>query len=195
MMALVTGGASSGKSAFAEQLAVALGGDLVYLATMRPFGEEGSRRVERHRAQRAGKGFATVECYGGLEGTLSTGCFDGATVLLEDLGNLVANGLFGGDGPIGGASSACDGLAQLAHRAANLIVVSNEVGCDGYTYGHETLFYQKELGRVACEAAAMSDVVVECVVGVPTAIKVPASCGSLAGFAWNRTVAECGDRP
>ena len=61
MMAFVTGGASCGKSAYAEQLCTNLGGNLVYLAAMRPFGEEGERRVRKHRAQRAGKGFTTVE--------------------------------------------------------------------------------------------------------------------------------------
>ena len=67
MMILVTGGASSGKSAYAEQLACSLPGSRYYLAAMKPFGEEGARRIARHRALRAGKGFVTVECYEGLE--------------------------------------------------------------------------------------------------------------------------------
>lgn len=46
MLILVTGGSGSGKSAFAEQKAVSLaaGGELVYLATMQVYGEEGKRR-------------------------------------------------------------------------------------------------------------------------------------------------------
>ena len=40
MLAFVAGGAASGKSAWAEALAVALGGKKCYLATMEPFGKE-----------------------------------------------------------------------------------------------------------------------------------------------------------
>ena len=170
MMVLVTGGASSGKSAFAEALAVACGGRFVYLATMRPFGEEGSRRIARHRAQRAGKGFETVECYGNLESAVASGEFDGATVLLEDLGNLVANELFGADAQPGDRD-ALDGIAELSRVAANLVVVGNEVGCDGVSYGNETTRYQEEIGRLACGVAAMSDAAFECVAGIPAAIK------------------------
>ena len=194
MMALVTGGASSGKSAFAEQLAVALGGELVYLATMRPYGKEGARRVERHRAQRAGKGFGTVECYGDLRDAQAVRRLDGTTVLLEDLGNLVANELFGEDGHAR-ASEAFAGVAALAHGCAHLVVVGNEIGCDGFSYEAETRSYQEELGRIACEVAALSDLVVECVAGVPVAVKAPAGGLFPAGFAWPCTTAALGGRP
>ena len=63
MLILVTGGSGSGKSAFAEQKAVSLaaGGELVYLATMQVYGEEGKKKVERHRQLRRGKGCETIE--------------------------------------------------------------------------------------------------------------------------------------
>lgn len=67
MMVLVTGGASSGKSACAETLACALSESRFYLAAMKPFGEEGARRIARHKALRAGKGFVTIECWDGLQ--------------------------------------------------------------------------------------------------------------------------------
>jgi Adenosyl cobinamide kinase/adenosyl cobinamide phosphate guanylyltransferase len=64
MMVVVTGASGSGKSEYAEGVAVKLAGEgeLYYLATMRVYGEEGVRRVERHRKLRAGKGFQTAEC-------------------------------------------------------------------------------------------------------------------------------------
>ena len=74
MMILVTGGASSGKSACAETLACALPGSHYYLAAMKPFGEEGARRIARHRALRAGKGFVTVECWNGLRDLTAADC-------------------------------------------------------------------------------------------------------------------------
>ena len=125
MMILVTGGASSGKSAYAEQVACALPAPHFYLAAMKPFGEEGARRIVRHRALRAGKGFITVECYDGLDAVAKSAleaCSTGpceaegsasaspspscdsssrpvrGTALLESLGNVVANALFADDG-------------------------------------------------------------------------------------------------
>ncbi|CAM3151325.1 bifunctional adenosylcobinamide kinase/adenosylcobinamide-phosphate guanylyltransferase [Paenibacillus lupini] len=52
MVMLVTGGARSGKSSFAEQLAARLGEDGVYLATSRVWDEEMAERVEMHRRSR-----------------------------------------------------------------------------------------------------------------------------------------------
>ena len=69
MLILVSGGAGSGKSEFAEGLVTSSGlGQRVYLATMRVWDAESVRRVERHRQMRAGKGFETLECPENLAG-------------------------------------------------------------------------------------------------------------------------------
>ncbi|MGO4106746.1 bifunctional adenosylcobinamide kinase/adenosylcobinamide-phosphate guanylyltransferase [Paenibacillus sp. YAF4_2] len=52
MVMLVTGGARSGKSSFAEQLAARLGEGGIYLATSRVWDEEMAERVEMHRRSR-----------------------------------------------------------------------------------------------------------------------------------------------
>ena len=53
MIALVTGGSASGKSAIAEDLAVRLQGrKRCYLATMEATDEESIRRISRHRELR-----------------------------------------------------------------------------------------------------------------------------------------------
>lgn len=50
MMTLVVGGSASGKSAWAEELAVrSPGRPRIYIATMEPFDEECLRRIDRHR--------------------------------------------------------------------------------------------------------------------------------------------------
>ena len=67
-MHLITGGSASGKSAYAEKMAVGAGEkSRYYLATMKPWGKEGQERVEKHRNMRAGRGFTTVECYTCIE--------------------------------------------------------------------------------------------------------------------------------
>ena len=63
MMHLVTGGSGSGKSAYAEQQVLEAGdAPRYYIATMMPYGEEGRRRVEKHRRMRREKHFETIEC-------------------------------------------------------------------------------------------------------------------------------------
>lgn len=63
-MVLVIGGSGSGKSSYAEEVAVSLSKPQkkkYYLATMQVYDDEGQRRIARHRALRQGKGFVTIE--------------------------------------------------------------------------------------------------------------------------------------
>ena len=61
MITLLTGGSACGKSYYAEASAVSaakrLKVPLYYVATMLPYGEEGEKRIRRHREQRKSKGF------------------------------------------------------------------------------------------------------------------------------------------
>lgn len=190
MKVLVTGGASSGKSAYAEQVAINLSQPHVYLATMSSEGEEACKRIERHRALRAGKGFSTVEqplCV--AQAALPPGSRQG-TVLVEDLGNLVANALFGSESTEGVPCTSSDDVLQavpthpgsvaehladdvfeLAQRCSNIVVVANEVGCDGESYESATAEYITQLGACACILAHAFDVVVEVVAGQPNVVK------------------------
>ena len=68
MLTLVTGGAASGKSEYAERLAAACDGPRVYIATMRPLDKESVARIEKHRAARADRRFSTIERYHDLKG-------------------------------------------------------------------------------------------------------------------------------
>ena len=68
MLRLVTGGSCSGKSAFAEKLAIEEkkkhpAGTLYYVATMVPYDEECQERIRRHRRMRKDKAFVTRECH------------------------------------------------------------------------------------------------------------------------------------
>lgn len=91
MLTLVLGGAASGKSAYAESLVLKTGLPRYYLATMQVWDAECAARVEKHRKMRAQKQFETLECPLHLDRLALP---DRGTVLLEDLGNLVANELY-----------------------------------------------------------------------------------------------------
>lgn len=165
MFTLVIGGSSSGKSEYAENLTVSLDGSRIYLAAMQPFGAEAAERIRRHRSLRASKGFQTLEWY--TDAAKAPVPQDG-NVLLEDLGNLLANELYSPEGAAAGAAnSVLDGVLALAARCLNLTVVTNEISSAGADYDPDTLRYMEVLGRINCCLAAKADLVVEVICGIP----------------------------
>lgn len=166
MLSLIIGGAGSGKSAFAEALCVSLGGTRLYIATMKPGGGESVARIEKHRRQRAGLGFETLECSLALENAEIP---EGANALLEDLSNLLTNEMFSTDG--GGAEAVRRGLDRVCGRCENLTVVTNEVFSDGADYDAGTLAFLRELAALNRELAARAGLVVEVVCGLPNVLK------------------------
>ena len=165
MLTLVIGGAASGKSAYAEHLAVQSGGPRYYLATMQVWDAECAARVAKHRAMRAQKQFATVECPQNLHLVRLP---QQGTALLEDLGNLTANELYDPAGAGEAAASAIlDGLDKLAAQCEHLVVVSNEVFSGGANYAGDTDQYLKALAQVNNALAARADAVVRVVCGIP----------------------------
>ena len=96
MISLVVGGQNSGKSKFAEELAVKSGeGRLYYLATMKVCDEAGEERIRRHRRQREGKGFITIEVQYGIDRAAEMMDEPAeSVVLLECMANLVGNELY-----------------------------------------------------------------------------------------------------
>ena len=136
MTTLVIGTQNSGKSALAEDLALRTE-DLnrYYVATMKLCDEDAIRRVQKHRAMRAGKGFVTIECETGLRSV--TDVIENpakATVLLECMANLVGNEMHENGILTDMVDAECEAFASrlvgdvcdLAYRVHNLIVVSNE---------------------------------------------------------------------
>ena len=66
--------------------------DKLYIATMIPFGEEGERRIEKHRKMREGKGFLTVEKYTEVDSLAAEiADLNEKCCLLECMSNLVGN--------------------------------------------------------------------------------------------------------
>ena len=88
---LISGSNGSGKSLYAEGLIAQTRGTRYYIATMRPCTTENHERIEKHRMQRQGLHFQTLEC------PYQIGAIDipaDAMVLLEDVSNLLANAMF-----------------------------------------------------------------------------------------------------
>lgn len=165
MLTLVIGGAASGKSAFAELLCLQSPLPRTYLATMQVWDEECAARVAKHRAMRAQKQFATVECPLHLDRLTLP---QRGTVLLEDLGNLTANELYAPDGAGKNTAQAIlRGLEQLAAQCDHLILVTNEVFSGGADYAGDTDRYLQALAQINNAAATQADTVVRVVCGLP----------------------------
>lgn len=171
---LVTGGSGSGKSAWAERTLLAqAAGRAVYLAAMENDGTpEAEARVARHRAMRAKHGqeagvkFLTIERPVDAGGAVVE---PGDFVLLEDLGNLLANEIWSPNGV--GAGNAEEqvfsGVCTLLERAALLVVVSCDVFADGTEYDAGTMSYIRSLANLHRRLALRACQTVEVVCGIP----------------------------
>ena len=96
MITLVIGGPGSGKSIAAEEIVCKTKAEnRYYLATMMVYDKDGADRIEKHRKQREGKGFITLELPYRIDRAL--GMMDkpqNSVVLLECISNLVGNEMY-----------------------------------------------------------------------------------------------------
>ena len=140
-LVLISGSNNSGKSIYAEQLIAKTTGDRYYIATMLPCTEDNHHRIEKHRAQRQGLGFDTMECpyQVGNAPVPSDG-----VVLLEDVSNLLANAMF----EKGGSSdSVFRDICALADRCRIFVAVTI-TGLKDDGYDKETAAYINGLNEI-----------------------------------------------
>jgi adenosyl cobinamide kinase/adenosyl cobinamide phosphate guanylyltransferase len=121
---LVLGGTRSGKSAFAERVALAHQGDLLYLATGSATDDDMAARIDRHRAGRD-KRFTTVEAGADLAAALAVA--PPRPALVDSLGTWVASRPRFPD-LASFEQDLAELMAALVVREAPTIVVSDEVG-------------------------------------------------------------------
>ena len=122
---LVLGGARSGKTAFAERLAIHSGSKPAYLATAEALDSEMRDRVASHKAGRAGQ-FATIEEPLALSDALLKAATEHDVILVDCLTLWITNLLMANEDVARAVSELCATLVQL--KTAKVILVSNEVG-------------------------------------------------------------------
>lgn len=121
---LVLGGARSGKSRFAEQLARESGLARIYLATATAGDDEMRARIAHHRAQR-GDGWRTVEEPLGLLDALTREAGSGRVVLVDCLTLWLSNLMHASRDVEAETKALADWLRNAPHP---VLLVSNEVG-------------------------------------------------------------------
>jgi len=164
---LVLGGARSGKSAHAEQLAAAQDGAPVYLATAEPGDDEMAERIAAHRARR-GDGWRTVEAPLELAEALRAEARDGACVLVDCLTIWLSNLLFAARDV---EAEVSDLMAALDEVAAPVVLVSNEVGLGIVPENALARAFRDHAGRLNQRVADAADRVVLVTAGLPMTLK------------------------
>lgn len=168
MRILLSGGCKNGKSTWAQRLAVAQrrpAAPLCYVATMVPVDGEDEERVARHRQERAGLGFHTVEL-ARAAGRLGQLCPKGACILMDSLTALLANEMFPPTGPDPDAPArVAQELAQLLPQFGDMVVVSDYIYSDAVRYDPLVEQYRRGLALLDRTCARLCDVVVEVVDG------------------------------
>lgn len=168
MITLVVGGAKSGKSMFAQDLAKSVekeSGKLYYVATMNPYDLEDLKRIENHLKEREGYGFFTIEECINMK-KVSEIIKENDTVLIDSITSIVTNSMFKGNEFFKEVSDEIiDGLKSIINTKCNLVLVSDYLFSDSIIYDCYSESFRKELGIINRELAKLSDNVVECSYG------------------------------
>ncbi|MBC7521309.1 MAG: bifunctional adenosylcobinamide kinase/adenosylcobinamide-phosphate guanylyltransferase [Sandarakinorhabdus sp.] len=154
-MTFFLGGARSGKSRLAQQLAEAQSGALVYLATGQAFDAEMVDRIQRHRADR-GPRWRTVDCPLELPAAIAREAVTGNVVLVDCL-TLWSSNLLLADADASAAAN--DLLAAIAAATGPVILVSNEVGLGIVPDNALARRFRDDVGRLHQAVAALADAV------------------------------------
>lgn len=121
---LVTGGQRSGKSGFAQNLALSLSNNPVYVATSRVWDEEHRKRIERHKSDR-GEEWTNIE----EEKELSKHPLQGRIILLDCITLWATNFFFDLKSDVDKSLEALKHeFDQFTNQDATFIIVTNEIG-------------------------------------------------------------------
>ncbi len=170
MITLVLGGASSGKSLVAEEIAASHGDAVTYVATAVPAPGDVDHlaRIAAHRTRRPA-GWVTVECAAAADLAGHLRRLDGVA-LVDSLGTWVA--LKPG---FDVAEETADLLAAVAQRDAPTVLVSEEVGLAVHPPSEAGRRYVDAVGALNQRIAAVADTVLLVVAG--RALELPSPRG------------------
>ena len=163
---LVTGGARSGKSVFAEKRTKQLGSPLIYIATSEVIDTEMKKRVEEHQARR-GSEWQTFHAPINLtEALIET---DGKGPCLVDCVTFWLNNLIFHDEDIDAAKKEL--ITVLNERSDPVVLVTNEIGSGVIPENALARRFLDEAGRLNQTISQIADEVYVSISGIPLQIK------------------------
>ena len=175
MKIFVSGGCKNGKSFYAQRLARAQfsasqterqtpqrTASLYYIATMKSVDSEDDERIARHRREREGWGFTTIEQPFDIE-KIQEKCRGEDSLLLDSLTALLANEMFPPGGTVNdlAAEKISRGLRRVTDSVRNIVIISDFIYSDAFLYDPPTEKFRENLARLDRAAAAACDVVLE----------------------------------
>lgn len=164
---LITGGARSGKSSYAEKLALSLSPNPVYMATARVWDEEFRQRVIRHQEAR-GPEWTNLE----EEKGLSRHDVSGRVVLIDCVTLWCTNFFFDLQGHVDSSLKAVkEEFNRFTAQDATFIFVTNEIGLGGTSENELQRKFTDLQGWMNQYIAAQADEVIMMVCGIPLKIK------------------------
>ena len=188
MNVYISGGAKNGKSAFAQKTAKKLaeesGTPMYYVATMIARDAEDDARVARHRREREGWGFETLEIPSHILSVRDAADPNSAdpnsadrraadprgTFLLDSVTALLQNEMFREDGTFdpGAGERVAEELEELVSGPGNWVMVSDYIFSDPGPFGEYTEIYRESLALIDRRMAKVCDAVCELAAGVVT---------------------------
>lgn len=165
-LSLVLGGASSGKSTFAEGLVKSSGRGLVYMATSQIQDDEMRAKVARHRDLR-GQGWHTIE--EPLDVGRALAAISGDNAVLLDCTTMWLSNHMLAENDL--AEVEAELMAGFALCSAPIVVVSNEVGLSGVPDNALARRFRDAQGRLNQKIAAKANLVVNVIAGLPQVLK------------------------
>lgn len=152
---LILGGARSGKSSFAQDLAQRRGKPVSVIATAQALDDEMSARISAHRSARP-EGWSTIEEPVRIDRAMGAIPTDD-TVIVDCLTVWLGNMLHYGKSQIDIDGIIDDLITAMARRSGSTLVVSNEVGFGIVPATEISRAYRDFLGRVNTRLAANVD--------------------------------------
>jgi adenosylcobinamide kinase/adenosylcobinamide-phosphate guanylyltransferase len=181
-LTLITGGARSGKSRFAQALASRTGGEnVLFVATAEALDDEMARRIAAHRESRPAT-WRTIEAPRDVGRTIQDQLGESAVVLIDCITLLVSNSLLSlGAEPDAAEAEQCmareiaEILGVADSAAAAFVIVSGEVGLGLVPANPLGRLYRDLLGLANQVIAARAESVILMVAGIPVDLKALAA--------------------
>ncbi|MBN2166813.1 MAG: bifunctional adenosylcobinamide kinase/adenosylcobinamide-phosphate guanylyltransferase [Marinilabiliaceae bacterium] len=164
---LVTGGQRSGKSSYAQKLALSMSENPIYLATSRIWDEDHEKRIRRHQADRDSR-WTNIE----EEINIDKHDFTNQVVLLDCITLWLTNIFYDNKSDVEKSLSiAKDIFSKLSNQNATFIIVTNEIGMGGHSSNELQIKFTDLQGWMNQFIAKVANEVVLMVSGIPLTIK------------------------
>lgn len=164
---LITGGQRSGKSRYAQQMALSLSANPVYLATSRVWDEEHRQRIERHKAER-GSEWTNIE----EDKELSKHLLPGRVILIDCVTLWATNFFFDSNADTEKSLTELKTeFDRFIEQEARFIFVTNEIGLGEMSQNELQRKFADLQGWLNQYIAAKADEVYLMVSGISVKIK------------------------